>query len=143
MRIICKTLFDITQTNVNTRRTTPTGNINHERQRGQQSNFETLLQIISMRAQPENIQPPEKTMESLDGKWGNKYTNETKVPVWTFSFDVVFGGVFDDGVSKLGYLYADCSNVPMIANLEEWAAAGSSLNSSAELRNVYFEVSHG
>ena len=48
--------------------------------------------------------------------------------------------VFDDGVRGLGYLYEDCDNVPMIRCGTEWDKLPEFLDTSPELRNIYFEV---
>ena len=146
MKIQCHTLFDITKTNVNSRRTgqeSATNNSILNKQRSQQSNFETILQIIGMRSQPEDITDPEKSMESLgkNARWGTNYTNKMKVPVWRFTFVVEQPSVFHDGESELGNLIKDSHGIPIVTGLEEWSKLDKTIDVSNELRNIYFEVS--
>ena len=95
-----------------------------------------------MRAQPEEIQSPEKTMEHLSNNWGTSYQNQSKVPVWSFTFTVTHNSVFDDGTDKLGYLSADCNDVPVITRLEEWNEVSGSLSTGGEFKNICFEVTY-
>ena len=143
MKIKCHTLFDVTKTNVNSRRQGYDGeNTVLEHQRGQQSNFETVLQIVSMRGQPEDISDPEKSMESLakSKKWGTTYTNKTKVPVWEFTFVVDQPAVFNDGISEIGNLVKDSHGIPIVIGLDEWSKISNTIDTTVELRNIYFEV---
>ena len=146
MRIKCYTLFDITKTNVNARRynlDSDGGNAAHVKQRGQQRNFETILQIISMRAQPEDITDSEKNMEQAkNSKWGTMHHGAGKIPHWSFEFTISYSEIFSDGVNKLGYLFQDCAGVPMVTQLEEWYKLDNKLDITAESRNIYFEISH-
>lgn len=141
MKIICRTLFDITRTDVTSRRNrleTDTGN---QKQRLQQSNFDTILQIVSMRTQPEDITYPEKSMVSLkSGDWGSKYSSKSKIPVWQFEFTVANGEVFNDGITPLGNLQRDCLDIPMVVNLDEWNGLERNLHLDALARNIIFEV---
>jgi hypothetical protein len=94
-----------------------------------------------MRAQPEDITDPEKSMELLkDGNWGTKYTNSTKIPVWEFTFTVSYEEVFSDGTDKLAFLLQDCSNVPVITNLDEWNKTEGRLDTTDEYRNISFRI---
>jgi hypothetical protein len=144
VRIVCYTLFDITKTNVNVRRfnlDSVKASATLVKQRGQQSNFETVLQIISMRAQPEDITVSEKLMESAKNeKWGTLIHKAGKIPHWRFEFTVSYPEVFDDGENKLGYLFKDCSDVPMITKLEEWFKLENKLDITPDGRNIYFEL---
>jgi hypothetical protein len=146
VKIICCTLIDITRTNVNSRRNRldTDGGINDiVKQRGQQSNFETVLQVISMRAQPEDITDPEKSMQLLkDGNWGTQYKNTTKVPVWEFQFTVAYDEIFSNGTDKLAFLLEDCANVPVVTRLDEWPMIQGRLDTTTEWRNITFRVDH-
>ena len=94
MRIKCYTLYDITQTNVNFRKkNTEIVPADEMKKRSQQSNFETILQIINMRSQPEEISESELTVINIDdlkdfnfGYLYEKSYNKTinKINIWCF-----------------------------------------------------------
>ena len=85
---------------------------------------------------------PEKQMITIntDSIWGTSYRGRGKIPVWRFTFTVDSVAVFDDGVSQVGNLFKDSEGIPMIKNLEESSKIQSTINSSTEFRNIYFEV---
>lgn len=151
MRIICHTLYDITKTGVNSRKSTiGVDAAQLERQRSQQSNFETILQIISMRSQPEDITVPVKRpYQSVDVDWGYLYEQQMqsdaeKNPIyaWSFSFTVNHAAVFNNGIDELGNLNNDCHGVPIITRLEEWPRLSNMLSTDNELRNIYFRIAN-
>jgi len=141
--ISCYTLFDVTQTNV-PNRYRPDMDKEWHYKRNTQSNFDTVQQAISLRSQPENVRTPIKTSIRFDkftdfGFLFEQEENET-YPCWSFDFDVQHPSVFYDGVSDLGALYNDCDRVPMIKCGTEWDKLPLFLDSSDELRNIYFKV---
>jgi hypothetical protein len=150
MRIKCYTLYDITQTNVNFRKkNTEIVPADEMKKRSQQSNFETILQIINMRSQPEEISNSELTVINIDdlkdfnfGYLYEKSYNKTisKINVWSFTFSVDHADVFNNGINDLGSLSDDCNQVPMILKLEETFKLSNQMNISDEQRNIYFEV---
>lgn len=141
MKIICRTLFDITRTDVTARRNRLESDSGNQRERLQQSNFDTIIQIVSMRTQPEDITYPEKSMVSLkNSEWGTKYTSKAKVPQWQFEFTVANLDVFNDGITQLGNLQRDCLDVPMVVNLDEAPNVGTNLHMDSVSRNIVFEV---
>lgn len=143
IKIRCYTLFDITKTNVGRRKpNTMESTAEYVKQRNQQVNYETVIQIISLRSQPENITDPKKQKISAnDTKWGSEYKDiYDNQSMWSFSFTVYQSGVFDDGVNELGNLILDCNDVPMITNLEECKSLISRLNTTVEYKNIHFEV---
>ena len=121
------TLFDITNTKIIRRYKKILmdnhPDINSEAQwimaKNQQNNFETLMQIISLRAQPTLLYKPRKK----DNKW-------------VFSFTVEFDDVYLKDSDKLGLLRDDCKNVPMI-NLLQSKITDSYLILD---KNIFFEV---
>lgn len=144
----CHTLFDITNTGILNRRPpnfldeTKLTEWNDNKKR--QCNFDTVLQIISMRSQPENI-----TIPKVDNIKFNEFDkfgfllesqDDGDIPKWSFEFTVNYRSVFDDGITELGALYCDCDSVPMLTNLSEWNKIPAFLDVSPELRNIYFEV---
>lgn len=68
---------------------------------------------------------------------------DEEYPCWSFEFDIQHPSVFDDGISELGALYSDCDMVPMIKCGTEWDKLPAFLDTSEELRNIYFKVTHG
>jgi hypothetical protein len=112
-------------------------------ERKQQTNYETMLQVINMRAQPENVTEPNQIQVTFikDGDWGYLFeTHILPVTCWQFEFTVNYGSVFNDGVSELGSLIADCNGVPMLTGLGEWDKLPNHLDTSKEQRNIVFEV---
>ena len=128
--IIIRTNFDITNTGVtrNFKREslplkTKNGYINTEEEwilaRRQQSNWETLIQVISLRAQPMHIQ--------------TRVNNGQ----WILEFDIEQMNVYKkEDVGELAILIEDCENVPMLINLTEKRDPGSVIQ---DRKNIWFE----
>lgn len=149
MNIKCYTLYDITRTNVNRKKFTDFVSKEEHQQRNQQSNLETIFQIINMRSQPEDISEVKKlTLKCNDivdhYDFGYLYTNnveDTKLfNIWEFSFTIEHPDVFNNGINELGNLITDCDQVPMIIDLEESFKLSRQLDTSIELCNIYFEI---
>ena len=109
------TLVDITDTGMT--RSRP----GQEKQRNQQRNWETLIQVLSLRTQPQEIDGPyineyEITSDSI---FGEMY--QGKHLVWHFSFGVEAVNVFKNSKSEYGLLYEDFSEVPIVQGLDETA----------------------
>lgn len=141
--ITCYTLFDITETNVLNRHRTV---IDQEwlYKRNTQSNFDTIQQVISLRSQPELVRSPNKMLIRFDeftdfGFLFEQIDNET-YPCWSFDFTIQHPSVFYDGLTELGALYRDCDQVPIVKCNTEWDKLPAFLDSSDELRNIYFKV---
>lgn len=147
-RITCWCLFDITQTGV-VNRATPVLDIPVAEwlyKRNTQCNFDTILQAISLRSQPEVTLFPEKKHIHLgSAEFGFLMTQleDEEYPCWSFEFDIQHPSVFDDGITELGYLYGDCDMVPMIKCGTEWDKLPAFLDTTEELRNIYFKVTNG
>lgn len=147
-KVTCYTLFDITQTGV-LNRAKPSPDLEIKEwtyRRNTQCNFDTILQVVSLRAQPEFISVPKKTSIRFDTfeNFGFLFTQEEneEYPCWKFSFEISHPAVFNDGITDLGNLYNDCHNVPMILCGTEWNKLPSFLDSSPELKNIFFEIDH-
>ncbi len=144
MKIRCRTLFDITQTHVSNRRGLLESNVDpaFQKQRLQQANFETVLQVISLRSQPENITETTVTQTRFrpDSEWGTAYRARKGVNCWQFEFTVAHTKVFSRDGEELAALLSDCQNVPMIKDLDEWRSVANTLDVTPELRNIIFEV---
>ena len=144
--ITCYTLFDIT----------PTGVVNRNRpvideeialwlyKRNTQCNFDTILQAISLRSQPEISRMPEKSQIRFDNFTDFGFLFEQQEDelynCWSFDFEIQHASVFNDGTNELGSLYSDCDTVPMIKTDTVWDKLPSFLDTTAELKNIYFKV---
>jgi len=149
MTIKCSTLFDITRTGVTNRKSPVgldiTGLQSWSHDRNTQYNFDTIIQVLSLRAQPENITNPVKisaTAEDLFIKFGTslKYDKKISYNIWSFNFYIDKDDVFNEHNNKLGSLYSDCSNVPIINVNSDLDKSHAFLDVSKELRNIYFEI---
>lgn len=109
------TLVDITATGV-VRHTLET-----EMARNQQRNWETVLQVIGLRAQPHLIDGPYCDEYEIDETtpFGEIYYGKQKV--WIFSFGVEASDVFLADGDEVGGLDQDFSKVPIICGLDETA----------------------
>jgi hypothetical protein len=150
LKIRCYTLFDITKTGITNRRNTPIPVDEKislwEKQRNTQCNFDTIIQIISLRGLPEDITIPNKEEIQLTDteRFGFLLTSEEPVTMWTFDFSILSESVFKNDENELGYLFSDCDGVPMIQVGTEFNKLPTFLDISPELRNIYFEVvEHG
>ena len=105
----CYTLVDITNTGVIK---VPTGQT-HDLQRNQQRNWETLLQVLSLRTQPMMIDLPKMTEVAMVAmKFGSQYGGIQRV--WQFSFAAEYAGIY-----SVESLSQDTNQVPCIDRLDE------------------------
>lgn len=127
-RITVHTKFDITKTNI-IRRFNPTILQSHpvlttedqwRQAKNQQTNFETIIQILSLRTQPQSITTPE-------------IVTKNKVKYWVFNFTIESDDIYGD---DLHLLKQDCNNVPMISKMN----SKISDNYLKVQDNIYFEV---
>lgn len=143
-RICCYTLFDITQTGVLNRSKPTEDNVQEwVLKRNTQCNFDTILQVISLRSQPEIVKLPvrvEMQEDDLD-KFGFLFS-KSDLPAfcWKFEFEVYHSSVFENGIVPFGALYNDCAGVPMIICPDQLPEVTSFLNITDELKNIYFEA---
>jgi len=112
--------------------------------RNTQCNFDTVLQVISLRSQPEIAKLPvkvEMTQDEFD-RFGFDYQPiEGEVShCWKFEFEVQHASVFENEISSLGSLYNDCMGVPMIQCPGQINGLPAWLDTTEELKNIYFEV---
>ena len=145
--IRCQTLFDITPTGVKNRRPqdiTDTELSEFIKRQQQQSNYDTLLQIISLRSQPESISQVKKSDILLnDTDFGFVYSSDrdnNTVNVWSFTFTIQHASVFQNDDGELGSLINDCEQVPMITKLTESVKLTPQLNVDTDLKNINFEI---
>ena len=147
MKFKCYTLFDITKTNITNRKAPSDLSVEQagvwQSKRNMQCNFDTIIQLISLRAQPEDITDPVQLNSKTDpcNKFGFLLSDEP-FDYWTFTFTVNHAGVFNDGNLELGFLYSDCDLVPMIKIDHTTSRTSPFLEVNPELRNIYFDISN-
>ena len=94
------------------------------RSRNKQRNFESLIQVVSLRTQPFDITTPTFNIDNN---------------CWEFSFVIEFDNIYSIGDDDLAGLRADFSNVPMITNLEEKLPLSGFIVVDGENQNIWFE----
>lgn len=143
--VSCYTLFDITQTGV-INRSRPGPEDDPEvwlNKRNTQCNFDTIVQAISLRSQPEDITDTIQTKIKFSEfeNFGFLFEDDdAEINCWSFSFSVQHPSVYHDGITELGSLYSDCDQIPMIKTNTAWSKLPAFLDSTDELRNIYFKV---
>ena len=94
--------------------------------RNQQRNWDTINQLLSLRALPHSITPSERD-------------NTGDVRVWDFEFSVDQDDALAEGNNIFGALERDCQGVPMITGLDETAGQTQMLDPSS---NIGFQLLH-
>jgi hypothetical protein len=137
MKILCRTLFDCSRTGVtgafraseipfvDRAEQTVDNQQQWNRSRNQQRNYETLLQIFGLRAQPQQISCP-----------------VYRSGAWEFNFEIEAEGVFDvyGDPDPLAGLKIDCEGVPMMLKLTEKSINDPMLITHGAQQNIWFEV---
>lgn len=137
MRYVCQTLFDITATGV-TGHFRPTrlpfvdqaGKKIHDqtswnRSRNQQRNWETLTQIIGLRAQVFDLQLPVRDRSGTS---------------WMFEFETELDSVFGPQSDPTQILRMDSEGVPMLLDLDNRADLQPTINTHGSHQNIWFAV---
>jgi hypothetical protein len=110
------TLVDITATGVT--RNKP----GDEHKRNQQRNWETVLQVLGIRAQPTLVEGPMCGVvdeDLLKRIFGEMYTGEQRV--WFASFSIEHRDVYKKDAEQLALLADDFNQVPVVTGLDETA----------------------
>ena len=143
-RINVVTYFDCTQTNTTSYRKIKNSNTfttakEWDYSRNQQRNFETVTQIIGLRAQPINLEIPHNVKVDLaEHKFGTDFTGVQAV--WSFTFTVEHTAVFDRDNTSLRALVLDMDNIPCIIKMTETVTIVSPVfRSQGTSSNIYFE----
>ena len=131
-KIKCTTRFDITATGKRRPFKTETRNTDQtirehqiwQKQRNQQSNWETINQLISLRCLPEDITTPVANQDHT----------------WSFEFTVTDLRSIGRDDDELCYLRADADKVPMIVGLDEDTDTDTLLRTQDALCNTWFEL---
>jgi len=112
MKIVIKTLVDVTRTDVRRKGQGDTSKLL------QQKNYETLLQVINLRSLIDaNSDPSVETRDITKEKFGSRYKGEHRV--WTYEFTIDRDEVFLDGDDPIGLLKEDFRSVPVLGGLSE------------------------
>lgn len=108
-------------------------------ERNQQRNWETLIQCIGLRTQPQHIQIPNGIEAELSGfEFGDFYSGKQKV--WTWSWVVESDGIYDLPGKTLGGLMQDFEQVPIITGLTETARFMLPIfYPYGSIKNIYFK----
>ena len=127
------TLVDITNTGVTRDRGT------QEHERNQQRNWETVIQCISLRAQPMNMVQQIQEMDLEHLEFGEMYTGMQKV--WSFAFTTEYEDVYTKLDDPVGFLDDSVDTVPVITGLDETARFLLPIfYTSGAIKNIYFKI---
>lgn len=101
---------------------------------GQQTNWDTLVQVLGLRANPEPTGLIEKEESIKDLEFGSEYKGKQKY--WIFEFNM------PDGSTTIDLLKDDFDLVPYISDLTETFANGvhAFLTKNPKKRNIFFTL---
>lgn len=132
-RYVGYTLVDITVTNV-TR-----VNVEKEKERNQQRNWETVLQCIGLRVQPMEI-INSVLIKDIDFEFGD-YVVDSNTKIWMFEFSVETDKVFVNAESEIGLLTDSFERVPFISGLDESIKFEFPIFVTAgKFKNIHFKI---
>jgi hypothetical protein len=129
-------LVDITPTGI-----TRTGSNTDELERNQQRNWETVIQCMGLRTQPQNIRDPgsiEVDINDQHFEFGDFYSGIQRV--WTWSWAIEGPGVYDLLGKELAGLQQDFEQVPIVTGLNETARFMLPIfYPYGTIKNIYFK----
>lgn len=127
-------LIDITETGV-TRFASDA-----ETARNQQRNWETVLQVFSMRAQPIHIEGPVRTELDVGYlEFGSMY--EGRHQVWVACIGIEHKDIYLEDSNPVAGLEADFAQVPVVTGLEETARFMLPIfYTHGAIKNIYFKL---
>lgn len=132
MRIKIQTLVDITKTGVRRK------DQGDELKLFQQSNFQTLQQIINLRSLIEDNADPSVVTRTVDGEFGKRIKGEHRV--WTYEFTIPQAEVYEHNNDPIGFLKADFENIPVLGSLTETINKPSTFTvKTGDYTNIKFE----
>lgn len=137
MKIVCRTFFDCSYTGVtghfrpsevpfvDRAGQTVQNQDDWHRSRNQQRNWETLMQIIGLRTQPQSVTRPKHQEQQ-----------------WTFEFVAEATGVYSltENSDPLAGLKMDCNGVPMVVGLGEKQSIAPTLTVTGSDQNIWFDT---
>jgi hypothetical protein len=108
-------------------------------ERHQQRNWETVIQCMSLRTQPQHIQPPSVIESELNRLSFGDFYHDTQ-QVWTWQWAVEGAGVYDLPGKPLGGLQQDFEQVPIVTGLTETARFMLPIfYPYGTIKNIYFK----
>lgn len=124
---------------------TPTGQTSHHNdrvfERSQQRNYETVVQILSLRTQVKMLDCWTLEKDVSNYQFGIDHTGEHRI--WSFLFSVEYPGVFQLGADSYGTLRQDFQLIPVITGLHETAKFEKNIfYTSGPNNNIYFKYSN-
>jgi hypothetical protein len=125
MKYMCQTLFDITATGVtgHYKSSSHLSTDNWNRARNQQRNWETITQILSLRAQLFELTKP------IPDASGTR---------WMFEFETESDGIYGPESDPVAVLRSDADGVPMLRELDNDPDIESFLVTSGPRQNIWF-----
>lgn len=127
----CYTLIDITRTGV-IRTSSDTGM--SVKRRDQQRNWETLIQVLSLRTQPMYLEDPVQISSADLAQFAFGDAHSGNHNVWKFTFASEHEGAY-----QIPDLMRDCNQVPCNKNLDETISLDVAIFSTAyDYSNTYF-----
>lgn len=135
----CHTLFDISNADIDrSKRLDLTAR--NERSKNQQRNWDTIVQVISLRAQPIVLRNPRFIDADLRFySFGQQFSGLARV--WTFEFGIEAKGAFHIGENPVSGLMTDSAMVPMTVGLAETVTLDPAcILVDDQLRNTYFQI---
>ena len=135
----CHTLFDISNADIDrSKRLDLTAR--NERSKNQQRNWDTIVQVISLRAQPIVLRNPRFIDADLRFySFGQQFSGLARV--WTFEFGIEAKGAFHIGENPVSGLMTDSAMVPMTVGLAETVMLDPAcILVDDQLRNTYFQI---
>ncbi|MBR20355.1 MAG: hypothetical protein CMA64_09485 [Euryarchaeota archaeon] len=85
--------------------------------RNEQRNWETIVQCISIRAQPIMLGTP--VIEEITGVGGKGFGYTGKQKVWSFEFGFELGDIYATSDDPVGLLKEQLDLIPIVSNLKE------------------------
>lgn len=123
------TLVDITNTGVTQQ---------VSKQRNQQRNWETILQLLGLRSQILAYTQCSSKEDPIHYEFGNNYSGSHMI--WIVNFTVEFSEIYKVANDPVGQLIMDFNQVPIITGLDETATFPVPLlYTVGEWKNIYFK----
>lgn len=126
------TLVDITNTGVTKY------SVEKERQRNQQRNWETVVQILGLRTQIMRMELTDILHVNINTyNFGRIYSGNHKI--WVFEFDVEYQDIYRVGNDDFKILIDDFTQIPIITKLDETVSLTLPIfYSETDNKNIYF-----
>jgi hypothetical protein len=129
------TLIDITKTDVT--QYTP----ERAKMRNKHRNWETVVQILSLRTQVLNVKQFKTVKADLEHfEFGSEYQGQHRV--WSFEFSVEFENLYSVSGQEYRVLENDFAQIPIITELDETVKLpGPLFYTTGSNKNIYFKSS--